>query len=196
MNADNSNTPSLTAGRPRRAAAAVVFAALFLLAPHGAAAQTQLTEEAAKQLRAQAVECSRAFVEGNYERLAGLTHPKVVEMMGGREKMAESVRKDMAEMKAEGFRMLSYAPGEPTQVLREGSRIYALLPTTLRTRTPSGVMVTHSFMVAFSADDGKNWRFLGGASLDGPQLKLLIPEVADELKLPAERHYPETEKKP
>ena len=198
MNFTKSYRRSLTVGLPRRGAAVIVFAVLILLTPHGAAAQTRLTEEAAKQLRAQAEESSRAFMEGNYERLADFTHPKVVELMGGREKMAAAVRKGMAGVKSQGFETLSYAPAaEPTQVLREGRETYAILPTKLRMRTPGAVIyVSESFMIAVSADDGKNWTFVSGATADAARLKLLMPEVADKLKLPTVRNYPETEKKP
>ncbi|MCA1621851.1 MAG: hypothetical protein LC795_21775 [Acidobacteria bacterium] len=193
-----SNSHSLNFGLPRRGAAVIFFAIFFLLTSQGAAAQTQLTEEASKQLRAQAEESSRAFMEGNYERLADFTHPKVVELMGGREKMAEFVRKSMAGVKSQGFETLSYAPAaEPTQVLREGGQFYAILPAKLRMRTPDGVIfVSESFMIAVSADDGKNWKFVSGATADAAKLKLLMPEVADKLKLPTVRNYPEPEKKP
>ena len=197
MNFTKSYPPSLTVGLLRRGAAVIVFAVLFLLTSPGAAAQTQLTEEATKQLRAQAEESSRAFMEGNYERLADFTHTKVVELMGGREKMAEFVRKSMAEVKSQGFETLSYVTADPTQVLREGRDTYAIVPARLRMRTPGGtIFVSESFMIAVSADDGKNWKFVGGATADPAKLKLLMPEVADKLKLPTVRNYPEPEKKP
>jgi hypothetical protein len=137
-------------------------------------------------------------MEGNYERLADFTYPKIVEMMGGREKMAEYVRKGMAEVKSQGFETLSYSPAAaPTQVLREGGQFYAILPAKLRMRTPSGVnFISESFMIAVSADDGKNWTFVSGATADAAKLKLLMPEVADKLKLPAVRNYPEADEKP
>jgi hypothetical protein len=137
-------------------------------------------------------------MEGDFERLADFTHPKVVELMGGREKMAEFVRKGMADMKTQGFETLSYTPAaEPTQVLREGRTLYAILPARLRMRTPDGVVfVSESFMIALSGDDGKNWKFVSGATADATRLKILMPEVADKLKLPAVRDYPEDEKKP
>lgn len=198
-------TKTIHAGPPcarrRRSAAglaappAALLLLLLLLAP-AAAAQTQLTEDAAKLLRAQAAEMTRAFMAGDYERLADFTYPKVVEAMGGREKMAEFVRKEMAEVKTNGFETLSYTPAaEPTQVLREGRETYAILPAVMRMGTPSGVMVGESFVIAVSADDGKNWRFISG-SLEADKLKLLLPAAADKLKLPGVRYYPEDEKKP
>ncbi len=204
MNTNKLHTRPPRAGRRPRAAGLIASAALILMLLSSAAAaqtqsaQAQLTEEATRRLHAQAEESSRAFMEGNFERLADFTHTKVVELMGGREKMAEFVRKGMADMKAEGFETLSYAPAaEPTQVLREGRQLYAILPARLRMKTPGGaVFISESFMIAVSADDGKNWRFVSGASVDATKLKLLMPEVADKFKLPAVRNYPEPEQKP
>jgi hypothetical protein len=198
MNTNNHHARPPRIGRRSSVAGLIASAALLLLLASAAVAQTQLTEAATKQLHAQAEESSRAFMEGNYERLADFTHPKVVELMGGREKMAEFVRKGMADMKTQGFETLSYTPAtEPTQVLREGGKLYAILPAKLRMRTPDGVVfVSESFMIALSNDDGKNWKFVSGATADATRLKLLMPEVADKLKLPTVRNYSEDEKKP
>ncbi|MET0622251.1 MAG: hypothetical protein ABW250_04635 [Pyrinomonadaceae bacterium] len=200
---NRSHTRPLSAGRHSRAAGLVFSAALLLLllAPAAAAqtqsAQAQLTEDATKQLRAQAEEYSRAFIDGKYERMADLMYPKIVELVGGREKMADFSRKAVAELKTQGVEMLSYGPaGDPTQVLREGRQLYVILPTKSRMNTPAGIQLVESFMIGVSADDGKNWGLFGSGSLDANTLKLLMPEVADKLKPPTFRMYPEAEKKP
>jgi hypothetical protein len=181
-------------GMSRKIRLAVLLVALLPAAAH---AQEQLDAAASARLKEQAEACSRAFIEGDFGRLADYTHPKVVEMMGGREKMAEFVRKDTAEMKSEGYETLSYALSEPTQVLREGRETYAVLPAKLRIRTPAGVYVAESFMIGLSADDGRSWKFVSGASADPATLKILFPaEAVSKLKLPTVRNYPEDKKAP
>ncbi|HEY0172048.1 MAG TPA: hypothetical protein VGB98_13580 [Pyrinomonadaceae bacterium] len=203
MNTNKSDARPPRIGRRPSAAGLVSSAALLLLLLSSAAAaqsqspQTRLAEDATRQLRAQVEEYSRAFMDGKYERMADLMYPKAVEMAGGREKMIEIVRNGMDEMKTQGYEALSYAPAaEPTQVLREGRQLYVVLPTKLRMNTPDGIQVAESFMIGISADDGKNWRLFGSGSLDAKVLKLLLPEVADKLKLPTFRIFPEVEKKP
>lgn len=168
-----------------------LFLLLVSLLGTAASAQAQLDEAAAKQLKTQAEECSRAFVEGDFERLVDYTHPKVVEMAGGREKMVEFVRKDVAEMKAEGFEPLSFAPGEPSQVLKDGAQTYVVVPAKLRMRTPGTVYVSESFLIGVSADGGKTWKFISGSNGGRESLKLILPEAAAKLDLPPARHYPE-----
>jgi hypothetical protein len=172
----------------RRLAASLLCVSLLAAA---VVAQGQLGEEAAKRLQAQAEESGRAFLEGNYERLADYTYPKLVELIGGREKLLEVVRKEVEEMKAEGFAPLSSVPSAPTQVLRVGGQTYAVLPLKFKMRAPDQIYVSDSFMIAVSDDDGKNWKFLSGASVGEAQLKILLPDAAGKLRLPAVKHSTE-----
>lgn len=170
----------------------VVATLLFVsLLPAAAGAQEQLGEAAAKRLQAQAEESGRAFIKGDFGRLADYTLPKLVELIGGREKMIEVVRKDVEEMKAAGFEPLAYVPSAPTQVFREGGRTYAVVPLKFRMRTPDSIMVSDSFMVGVSNDGGQNWTFIGGSGIDDDRLKVLLPEVAGRFKLPTVKHSTE-----
>ena len=169
---------------------------LVTLLPAAAFSQAQLDAAAAAQLKEQAEACSRAFIEGDYERLADYTHPKVVELTGGREKMAEFVRKGMAEMKADGLEPLTYVTSEPTQVLKVGEQTYAVVPARLRLRAKETVFVSESFMLGVSGDGGKTWKFVSG-NVDPATLKTLLPaEAVAKLDLPAVRHYTEDKKTP
>ena len=174
---------------------ALLLAAALL--PASARAQSQqLDDAAAAQLKAQAEACSRAFVEGDYERLTDYTHTKIVEMAGGREKMVEFVRKGVAEMKADGFEPLSYVTSEPTQVIEVGGQTYAVVPARLRLRAKETVYVSESFLLGVSDDGGKTWKFVSG-SVDPSTLKTLLPdEAVTKLKLPTARNYPEDKKTP
>lgn len=172
----------------RRAAASLLFIALSAAA---ASAQEGLGEAAAKQLQAQAEECGNSFVKGDYGRLADCTLPKLVELLGGREKMVELVRKDVEQGKAEGFEPLSSTHSAPTQVLRAGGQTYAVLPYKLRVRAPKEILVSDSFMIGVSSDGGQSWKFLSGDSVDDARLKVLIPDAVGKLKFPTAKYSTE-----
>ena len=172
----------------RHAVVPLLFVSLLCVA---AGAQEQLSEAAAKRLQAQAEACGRAFIEGDFGRLADCTLPKLVELIGGREKMLEVVRKDVEEMKADGFEPLSSVPSAPTQVVRVGGQTYAVLPLKFRMRTSKEVLVSDSFMIGVSGDGGQSWKFLSGSSIDEARLGLLLPEAAGKLKLPTVKHSSE-----
>ncbi|MET0649461.1 MAG: hypothetical protein ABW208_22860 [Pyrinomonadaceae bacterium] len=172
----------------RYAVVSLLFASLLSVA---AGAQEQLSEASAKRLQAQAEECGRAFIEGNFERLADCTLPRLVELMGGREKLLEVVRKDVAEMKADGFEPLSSVSSAPTQVLLVGSQTYAVLPLKFKMRTSKEIHVSDSFMIGVSGDGGQNWKFLSADSTDEARMKVLLPDVVGKLKLPPAKYSTE-----
>jgi hypothetical protein len=179
---------SALASPSRRLLASLLFVSVLAGA---ASAQERLGEDAAKRLQAQAEESSRAFIEGDYGRLADYTYPKLLELIGGREKLVEVVRKGVEEMKAEGFVPLSSVPSAAVQVLRAGRLTYAVLPLKFKMRAPDQVLVSDSFMIAVSDDGGKNWKFLSGANVDEARLKVLLPDAAGRLKLPAVKYSTE-----
>jgi hypothetical protein len=172
----------------RRAVAATLFITLLAAA---ASAQEGLGEAASKQLQAQAEECGNAFIKGEYGRLVDCTLPKLVELVGGREKMVELVRRDVEQGKAEGFEPLSSTHSAPTQVLRVGGQTYAVLPYKLRVRAPKEILVSDSFMIGVSNDGGQTWKFLSADSADDARLKVLIPDAAGKLKLPSAKYSTE-----
>ena len=172
----------------RYAVVPILFVSLLCAA---AAAQEQLSEAAAKQLQTQAEGCGRAFIEGDFGRLADCTLPKLVELIGGREKMLEAVRRDVEEMKAEGFEPLSSVNSAPTQVVRVGSQTYAVLPVKFKMRTSKEILASDSFMIGVSGDDGKTWKFLSADSTDEARMKLLLPDVVGKLKLPPAKYSTE-----
>ena len=138
-------------------------------------------------LAAQAKEMSDAFARRDYERFADLTYPKVIEMAGGRDKMLAGMTKQIREMEAEGVVMLSSSSGAPTQFVHDSRSIYALLPTTLKVKAKDGVFQSEGSTIAVSSDQGSNWTFIDASGKDHSELKALLPNVADRLKLPAEK---------
>src|SRR5919205_3277739 len=104
----------------------ILIGFLVSLSAATAAAQSKLGAGAAARLKAQADECGRAFVEGDFARLADYTHPKILEKVGGRDQLIAFLQKGVAEMKAQGFELLSYVNDAPTQVLTVRRVIYAV----------------------------------------------------------------------
>src|SRR5262245_27261675 len=79
-----------------------------------------------------------ATVKGDYETLIDLTHPKVVEKMGGRDKAVATTKKIMKDLADEGFVIKSMAAGQPSAPVRAGRDTYILVPTTTENTTPTG----------------------------------------------------------
>ncbi len=148
--------------------------------------QARATHEADRaKLKAQADELARAFFIGDFEKLADLTYPDLVKLLGGKTRMIVQLERDVQEARSEGFEPVSYAAGEPTQTVGvPGGRLFAVLPTTLRAKVREGVLAGQSYLIGVS-DDGVVWKFVDGSSVDKSKLRVLFGSgVIDKLSLP------------
>jgi hypothetical protein len=146
--------------------------------------------EAAKQypnLAIQAKQLNEAFGKRDFARFVDFIHPKVVEMAGGRDTMVTDMTREIKQMELEGVVILSSESNAPTQFVRDGGSIYAVLPTITKTRTQTGVFQSESNMIAVSSDEGANWKFIDASGQNNGELNKLIPGVADKLKLPPDK---------
>ncbi|HEX8131496.1 MAG TPA: hypothetical protein VF527_20530 [Pyrinomonadaceae bacterium] len=165
----------------------------------GAATTTTTTTTAstpeAAAIKAEAENCSRAFMNGDFGKVIDLTYPKLFELGGGRAKVLAEVETQMKELQNKGIKIISHAIGEPEQSVRAGGKLVAIVPIRLKMESPEYYIDLKSFWLAVSTDEGKLWRFVSGSSLDENILKVLLPEVAGKIKLP-EVKQPAVERKP
>jgi hypothetical protein len=160
---------------------------LLLLGALGFAQQPQVvsknTPEAAA-IKAEAENSSRAFTNGDMGKVLDLTYPKLIEIGGGREKVLAALEGQLKELRELGMKIIAHTVGEPEPSVRAGAKLVAIVPTVLKMESRESIFEQKSFWLAVSTDEGKNWRFLDGSSLDANALKLLLPEAVDKIKLP------------
>jgi hypothetical protein len=145
------------------------------------------TAESYPNLAAQAKEVNDAFGRKDFARVVDLTYPKLVENLGGREKMLSEVASQLKEMEAEGVTIISSTAGAPTQIVQANGSVYAVVPTILKVKARDGMFQTEGSMIAISPDNGQHWTFIDAGGKDRSLLKSLIPDAADKLNLPAEK---------
>ena len=106
---------------------------LLLLAPAGFAQAGRTARDNAKR---QADESAAAFLAGDYARLADFTYPKLVGLLGGREKFAAFVEQQMRAMKEDNFEVISFTVGDPSAPERLGGELFTFIPVVLKARAP------------------------------------------------------------
>jgi len=143
--------------------------------------------ESHPRLAAQAKEVSDALSRRDFSKIVDLTYPKLVETLGGRDKMIASMTEEMKQMETEGVVLLSSSAGTPTQILNDSGSIYAVLPTVLKVKAKAGIFQSEGSMIGISADSGANWTFLDTGGKDPGQLRILLPNVIDKLNLPPDK---------
>ena len=154
-------------------------ALLFGLLQAATPAQTQL-----EVIKARAEESAKAMLANDFGKLADLTYPKVVELMGGRAKMIAYLEKEIGKMRADGFDFLSANIGQPGAVIKSGDKLFSVVPMTLKMKVPGGVLRSESFLLGIAGADGRAWTFVSGAGMDEPRMKLIIPEAVGKVPLP------------
>ena len=137
-----------------------------------------------KSLKVQATQLSDAVLGGDYAKVADLTFPKLVELMGGRTQFMATLEQSMKDTQSEQFQLLSTTVDDPQDIIEVEKRIYAIVPTTMNIKVPEGTLVGRSFMIAVSDDNGENWTFVAAAGDDQGRLKILFPAAADKLRIP------------
>ncbi len=156
---------------------------IVAVAAFSTAATAQVSKKA-EMVRQKAQQSSDALVNGDVETMVRFTHPKVVELMGGREKMAAVVRKGMAEMNAGGTKIVSAKPEPPAEFVRMGTEEVAVVPFTLVMKVPGATLTQKTFLLGISSGQGKSWTFIDGAGLDDESIKKVLPDFPTQVKLP------------
>jgi hypothetical protein len=139
-----------------------------------------------KAAKAQAEESQTALIKGEFEKLVDLTHPKLVENLGGKKKMVAHLTIEMKKMKEEGYEFKSVKVSDPGDPVRAGKELYIGIPFTLEMRVPGGRLLGKSMFIGVSKDDGKNWVFLDANPLkdEREQLKKLLPNLPAAIVIP------------
>ena len=78
----------------------------------------------------------KAVLDGDYAKVADFSHPKIVEVMGGKDKMIEQTKAVMDAVKAQGFAIKEYTVGKPADPVVDGKTAYVNDPSALRIDGP------------------------------------------------------------
>jgi hypothetical protein len=142
-------------------------------------------EEAAMQktAKAQAEETQNALVKGDYGKIADLTHPKVIEELGGREKMIEITKQGLDAIKAGGVEIKSVKVLEPSVPVKSEKAVWIHVPFDLEMKAPGKRISARGGLIGVSTDNGKTWKFID-TSLGRDALKKFVPDMPDKLEIP------------
>ncbi len=147
------------------------------------------------RVKAAAQEIASAYLREDFGKYVAYTNPKVLQRLGGRDKMIGVLQTTVADMKAKGFRVKSYTVGEPGEVVGEGSERFAIVPTVTVMAVPKAVMTLKTFLVAASSDGGQSWSFIDGTETTEQEIRQLLPNLPPEVRLPR-KQAPVVEKGP
>jgi hypothetical protein len=128
--------------------------------------------------------CARLVIANDFEGVVNCMPDEVVKSLGGRSAIIATVRRVSAEMSRGSVRMVQSLIEPPTQVLRAGTRTFAILPQVVVVRVPEGHVRQRTFLLAVSSDDGHTWRFVDGVELNRELASQMFPDFPASLTLP------------
>ena len=136
-------------------------------------------------LQIQAGKISQAGVNGEFNIVVDYTYPIIVEKLGGRERMISFLQNDFAQMKADGFELVSVEVGQAKQIEEIDGQLFAILPTTMIIKSPQGKARGESSIIGISNDTGINWKFI--SAINQERFKKVFPKVAEKIQIPDEK---------
>ncbi|HYV93672.1 MAG TPA: hypothetical protein VE978_17995, partial [Chitinophagales bacterium] len=141
------------------------------------------------QIKEQAEAMAQLLLKKDFKSFAKFTHPKIVEMMGGEQKMIEGMEKDLKEMESQGTGFLNVTIGEPSKVIVVNNELQSTVPQTIEMKVPNGRLVAKSTLIAISTDNGKTWYFIDTSGKDIQAMKKIFPNLSEELVI-SEKQQP------
>ena len=136
-------------------------------------------------VREQADLMGRALLNKDYKTFVTYSYPAIVDQMGGPEKMAASIARQMESMAATAeIQSISY--GTPGAAIQEGKELQCTVPQEMVLKTQQGRILARSTLIAISKDGGKRWHFVDAGGRDISAVRESMPNVSRKLVLPAE----------
>ena len=119
------------------------------------------------------------LINGDVRLVATYTHPTIVQLMGGADKMETAMKKSGANVK-----IVDVTFGKPSAVITSGKELQCVVPQRITVQLPQGSMKSNSSLIAFSFDNGRNWVF-ADTSPGIEKMRKAIPNISPKLVIPA-----------
>lgn len=172
----------------RRMPLIVCVLALFSSAARAADADPE------RAVKEQARAACDALVGGELDRFVGWTNPKLVQVMGGRQRLVDMLKSGQKEMARQGIQLLSATIQSRAELAQGGDDWFAIVPYDLEMSVPQGRALVRTWLLGVSSDQGKTWTFIDGGKLNAEAIKQYFPNFPAKLTLPA-KQPPQLEKK-
>ena len=166
---------------------------VLVLASFGSAALAA-DADPERAVKDQARAACDALVRGDLDKFVGLTNPKLVQAMGGRERLIELLKTGQKEMAKQGIQLLSASMQSRVELAQGGDDWFAVVPYDLEMSVPEGRALVRTWLLGVSPDQGKNWTFVDGGKLNAAAVKEMFPNFPAKLTLPA-KQQPQLERK-
>lgn len=123
-----------------------------------------------------------AFINKDYAAFAKYTHPSIIIMMGGEEKMLSEITRSFTAFEQEGVIFKNVSFGSPSKIIvTEKNEFQCTIPQMIEMKVNGGTLTANTTLIAVSRDNGKNWYFADATGNDITTMRKLIPTLSPKL---------------
>ena len=134
-----------------------------------------------------------AFVEQDFEKMFFLTHPNIVSMGGGKKYVLEDIKRERTSLAKMNFDFTEGSVGEPGEIIEAEGELQVIIPINFKVEIENETYNSDSYLLGASSDDGETWRFVNLDQYDRESLKMFIPNLSDDIKLPVKEGFTKIE---
>jgi hypothetical protein len=127
---------------------------------------------------------AKLLLTKNYKAFVKYTYPPVVKMSGGEVKLVALITKSFKDLNDQGYTITSIAVNKPTAIIHFGKKLQCTVTQVLEMKTPKGRLVSVSYLIGNSDNNGNAWTFIDTHGADLKTLKTSIPGLSDKLIIP------------
>jgi len=133
---------------------------------------------------------AEANQDKDWKKVLELTSPRLIEFIGGEEKMLLDIKRSDIKLKNSGLKLVSFELSQPLQEYKtsEGD-IFCAVPARLCFKGEVSKLYSEAPILAISSDDGLTWKFISVAEINRIDLVNIFPKFPKEMKLPMLRVY-------
>ncbi len=135
-------------------------------------------------IKKQAEQMGAALLAQDYLGFVEFTYPKVLEQMGGKQKMATSIAQQMKGMQDGGILLESISYDPPATPIKEGKELQTTITQKMVLKLQQGRILAKSTIIAISPDNGNRWYFVDAGERDNATVRQTLPNISKSLVIP------------
>ena len=144
-------------------------------------------DDAAAVMKREAEKCAKAILASDFDTVTVYSHQRIIEGMGGKEKMATILKSSLGQAAAQGVSIEEASIGEPGKLEKIDGWLVGLIPQKVVMKVPGGKVEQESPLLGISEDDGKKWVFVDAGGIPKAQLEKIFPEIVGTIEIPARK---------
>ncbi len=155
---------------------------LFVLADVRA---EELSKEGLENLKKAAQKVADAQKNQDHKAMLESVPPKLIEMLGGKEKFIETLENIAKEFEKQKVKINKVTTADPVSITKGSDGWYAFVPFHLELTVDGKSIKSSSYLLSFSPDDGKTWQMVDTSGVKTlKEAQKMFPNYPEKLAIP------------